>query len=254
MDEGAYWILGIQTGIANDGVYIDHGILEETRSLHPPCFFRQTKSGGSSLAKNTFVEDNFFYFPAGTMKLFDQTINTVWVDGFHPTFRQNTPFDHASSAPRLVYSGGIAPTLATFGNDTTPVTTETYLCEIFIAEPRRVLGIAMLLGTVTAGNSIYALANFEGKIVATCLSASIVGLAGGYDKRAINSPSNSGFRASPGVYYILAQFSSASARFRSHTFGLFDAGKLTGATFGTFVDFSPPGSFAANLGPVASLY
>jgi hypothetical protein len=58
-----------------------------------------------------------------------------------------------------------------------------------------------------------------------------------------------------GSYYLAAQFSSAAARFRTHAFGNFAAGKLTGPTYGTLPFFMAPSTtFAPGLGPMASLY
>jgi hypothetical protein len=57
-----------------------------------------------------------------------------------------------------------------------------------------------------------------------------------------------------GTYYVAVQFDSTSARFNSHTFGSFGAGKLTGQTYGTMPTATMPTTFTTALGPIASLY
>ena len=113
-------------------------------------------------------------------------------------------------------------------------------------------GIAILNGSAVAGNVSTMLYRATGSLVAGSLSAATAqsGTAA-YQAFACGTAS----LIPAGTYYVAVQFSSASARFRSHVLGAFGAGKITSTVAGTAPSgVSPPTTFTTNLGPIASLY
>ena len=57
-----------------------------------------------------------------------------------------------------------------------------------------------------------------------------------------------------GTYYVCLQMNGTTDRYNAHAIGNFGAGKATSTVFGTASAITPPTTFTANLGPIASLY
>lgn len=155
-------------------------------------------------------------------------------------------------APRLCHTGGQpAITTTTPGTDTTPVTTETYLAEVFVPCDCTITGLALFNGSAVAGNITVYLSNHASTNLASSASTAQSGIAG-YQL----IPFSSTYAArGPAMYFVLVQFDSTSARFRSHAIGAFGSGKLTSTTYGNFpTAFTPPTTFTASLGPIGTLY
>lgn len=154
------------------------------------------------------------------------------------------------SAPTVWHTGEMAPPTATTGTDTTPVVTETYVARVFIPLNATLTGIAILNGSLVAGNVTVALADSSGNVVASSASTAASGAAA-YQK----VPFSAAYTAKgPGEYFILLQSNNTGYRFRSHAVGVFKAGKLTAQTYGTLPAFTPPTAFTADLGPIADTY
>lgn len=151
---------------------------------------------------------------------------------------------------RTLFTGGISPSSATFGTDTTPVITETYIAEIVIPAGTTVTGIALLNGSAVAGNIKLAIADSSGLVLHETASTAASGTAA-YQRVPLTSVL---YASETATYYILLQNSSASNRFRSLPFGNFGASKKTGETYGTWTQVTPPTTFTADLGPIAGLY
>jgi hypothetical protein len=154
------------------------------------------------------------------------------------------------SAPGAYHTGETTATSTTMGTDTTPVVTEVYVARVFLDINSTLTGIALLNGSAVAGNVTAWLADSNGNPVANTASTAQSGTAG-YQQIPFTAP----YKAKgPGVYFICLQFDSTSARFRSWPLGNFLAGKLTGQVYGTLAKFTPPTTFTANVGPIASTY
>lgn len=153
-------------------------------------------------------------------------------------------------APVAWPSGGGAPATATTGTDTTPVVTETYVARVFIPLNVSLTGISILNGSAVAGNIMVALADSNGSVIASSASTAASGTAA---YQAVPFSAITPVKG-PGEYFILLQCNNTGYRFRSHAVGVFKAGKLTSQTYGTLPAFTPPTSFAADLGPIASTY
>jgi hypothetical protein len=154
-----------------------------------------------------------------------------------------------ASSPRNLHTGGMPARVSTDGTDTTPSITETYIAEVLIPDPVLLTGIALFNGSAVAGNIKLGLANALGAVVASTASTAAAG-TDGYQRVAFSAT----YWAAPGTYYVLLQCSNTGMRFNSHNFGNFGASKKTGETYGTLTTVTPPTTFTADLGPIASLY
>lgn len=154
------------------------------------------------------------------------------------------------TASTVFHSGMAAPMTTTTGTDTTPVTTETYIAEVFIPCNTTLTGVAVLNGSAVAGKMTCALYDSDGAIVATTASTDQSGTAA-YQKVPFSTVTPV---KGPAKYFVGAQFNNTSARFRTHILGNFGAAKKTGETYGTVTAITPPTTFTTALGPIASTY
>jgi len=154
--------------------------------------------------------------------------------------------------PRLCHTGGMPAQVSTDGTDTTPVATETYIAEVFIPGPGSVTvtGVSVFNGSAVAGNIAVALADSSGSVVASSASTSASG-TDAYQRVAFSAAYTA---VGPATYYVLLQSNNTGHRFNTHTFGDFGASKKTGESFGSFTTITPPTTFTAGRGPIASLY
>jgi hypothetical protein len=153
-------------------------------------------------------------------------------------------------SPRLANTGEIPAYVSTFGTDSTPVITETYICEVRLVANATVTGIAVFNGSVASGNISVALADETGAVVASSASTAMSG-TDAYQR----IPFTAAYAAKgPGTYYVLQQIDNTTARVNTHTLGNFGASKKTGETYGTFTTVTPPTTFTTGVGPVAGLY
>jgi len=154
------------------------------------------------------------------------------------------------TSARLIATGDVIPVVAATGTDTTPVVTETYIAELAVrAQGVKATGVSLLNGTLVAGNVKVYLYNAAGKVIASSASVAQAGAAA-YQRIPFSSP----IKLVPGTYYIGLQMNNTGGRFRSHLFGDFGSSKKTGEVFGTGTTITPPTTFTASLGPIASLY
>jgi hypothetical protein len=148
------------------------------------------------------------------------------------------------------------PTLASFpsttttGTDTTPVITETYIGEVYVANNCEATGVSLLNGSAVAGNVKLALYDGLGNVVAQTASTAQAGTAA---LQAVAFTAVAKIKG-PATYFVGVQCSSTSARIRTHTLGVMAAAKKAGETYGTVTPITPPTTFTTALGPIASLY
>jgi len=158
-----------------------------------------------------------------------------------------------SVSPRTFHSGGVAASSSTMGTDTTPATTTTYICEVFIPANCTVTGVAVLLGSAAAGNMTVGLADSSGAPIAAAVSASTT--AGSTPAIFLRIPFSVAYAAKgPATYWITVQTDNTSNRLRTHAWGNFGTTTQTGGTYGIRVSFSPPTTFTTNVGPICTLY
>lgn len=147
-------------------------------------------------------------------------------------------------------TGGVPAITTTQGTDTTPAITETYISAVNIGHNATITGVAILNGSAVAGNVTVALYDANGCPIAVSASTAQSGTAA-YQSIAFTAPVQV---QGPGRYYVGVQFSSTSARFRTHILGVFPAFKTTGDTYGTVIAITPASTFTTAQGPIASTY
>lgn len=156
------------------------------------------------------------------------------------------------SVTLMFHTGGRVPASATDGFDTVPSVTETYVVPIFVPCNMTTTGISILNGSAIAGNIRPYLYDSTRTIVRNGTNGAAAGPAG-YQRITWTSPANI---KGPATYWLAYQCNSVGMRFRSHIFGDFPAGKLTGTIYNTApaAGWTAPTAFAANLGPIGMLY
>lgn len=173
-------------------------------------------------------------------------VRHVYVDGQRVEVAAGNP--SVAASPRTVHTGGVPAQVSTAGTDATPAVTETYLAEIYVPTGMTITGVALFNGSAVGGNVTIGILDAAGNLLGKSASTAqantdtyqLVPLA---------------LTLTAGTYYVAAQFDSTSARFNTHVFGIFGAGKLTGQTYGTMPSGSTmPTTFTTGLGPIASLY
>lgn len=147
-------------------------------------------------------------------------------------------------------TGDAPPSTTTTGTDTTPATTETYVCRVFVPTNTRITGASLLNGSAVAGSVTAILYDYSGTPIAQSASTAQSGTAA-YQDFAFASPIDV---QGPGLYFLGFQFNNTAARFRTHTIGRFTAFKKTGETYGTATAVTNPNSFTTGVGPIASTY
>lgn len=156
------------------------------------------------------------------------------------------------AVPTVFHSGGMAPNTTTTGTDTTPVVTETYICEVFVPHNCTLTGVSVLNGSAVAGNMQISLADSAGNPIAAAQTASTAASGtAAYQKVPFVTPYAA---KGPAKYFILLQNNNVANRYRSHILGNFGASKKTAEVYGTFTVVTPPTTFTTGLGPIADLY
>jgi hypothetical protein len=173
-------------------------------------------------------------------------VRYVWVDGQRVPFNAGDALEAAGA--RMIATGNAPPRNPNAGTNTTPSPTEIYLAELFVPLGVNAAGVALFNGGAVGGNVTVGL--YDGRGIRIGMSESTP-QAGAETYQRIALP----LRLDPGMYWLAAQFSSAASRFRTHVFGNFSTGKLTGQVYGTMpIAMLPSTTFAPGLGPMASLY
>lgn len=158
----------------------------------------------------------------------------------------------SSVSPRLLATGGYPAIISTSGNDSTPSITETYVTEIWVPANMTITGVALFNGSVITGNVTVGLATAAGAPIAAAKSASTAGSGtDAYQRVPFATPYAA---IGPATYYMQVQYSSASARYNTHTVGNFGCLVQTSQVYGTLASFTPPTTFVTNVCNMASLY
>lgn len=174
------------------------------------------------------------------------------VNGTHATTGGYLPVNGLSASPRNIHTGGYPAIAAGSGNNSTPVTTETYVSEVFIPCNMTITGVSLFNGSDVTGNVTVGLADSTGAPIAAAKSASTAGLGTDAYQRV---PFAAAYAAKgPATYFIQVQYDSGTARYNTHTVGTHGVLVQTAQTYGTLASFTPPTAFVTNVGNMASLY
>lgn len=168
----------------------------------------------------------------------DQGVKVRGSTGSFKTFR-----------PANCHTGNFPAYVSTYGNDTTPVITETYIAQVDVPHACTITGIALFNGSVASGNVKVAIADDQGNILGSSASTAMSG-TDAYQR----VPLSATLDLVGGTYFVLEQIDNTTARVNTHTLGNYGASKKTGETYGTFTTITPPTTFTTAVGPVASLY
>lgn len=159
-----------------------------------------------------------------------------------------------SVAPRALHAQGQKAVTTSDGNDSTPSTTETYITSMFVPCNMTITGVKVFNGSDVTGNIRIGLANaVTGAPIAAALTATTAGSGtDAYQTIAFAAPYAA---VGPANYLVCVQYSSATARYNTHTLGTDPCIVQTGTTFGTMPTVSPlPTVFVTNIGNIMSFY
>ncbi len=158
-----------------------------------------------------------------------------------------------SAAPRALHSQGQKAVVSTDGNNSTPSTTETYITSMFVPCNMTITGVQLFNGTDVTGNVTVGLATSAGAPIAAAKSASTAG--SGTDAYQLVPFAAPYAAKGPANYLVCVQYSSATARYNTHTIGTDPVVVQTGTTYGTIPTISPlPTVFTTNVGNIMSFY
>ncbi len=176
----------------------------------------------------------------------------LMVNGIYQHTLGVAPVNGQSASPRNIHTGGYPAIAAGSGNNSTPVTTETYVSEVFIPCNMTITGVAIFNGSDVTGAMTVGLADSTGAPITAAKSASTSG--SGTDAYQLVPFATAYAAAGPATYFIQVQYNSATARYNTHTVGNHGVLVQTTQTYGTFTSFTPPTTFVTNVGNMASLY
>jgi len=158
----------------------------------------------------------------------------------------------AAAYPRGIFIGQQPPLTTSDGNNSTPSITETYVSEIFVPCNMTITGIALFNGSDVTGNVTVGLATADGTPLNAAKSASTAGSGTDAFQRI---PFATPYEAvGPATYFIQVQYSSATARYNTHTLGNHGVLVQTAQTYGTLTSFTPPTTFVTNVSNIGGLY
>ncbi len=156
--------------------------------------------------------------------------------------------------PRILPNGTILA-FASLGTSAVHVAGSWYRSEIFVPHLAQWTGINVLNGaTVGTDNLLVALYDSAGNLVANSATAGVLSAgANAFQSIAFTTPA----LLAPGRYFISVQCNGTTATTRrwAAANGGNQMTSLTAGTFGTVpATFTPPTTFTADVGPIASLY
>lgn len=166
---------------------------------------------------------------------------------------------------RAFNTGNQGAQIAADGNNSTPVSTELYVAEIFVPITVLVTGIGVFNGSDVTDNIKAAIYD----VVGTLLRATASTAGSGTDayQRIPFATDGAGAAATtivlpgPATYFIATCYAAGTSRFNTFAVGNFGAGKITALVFatnfaaaGTALTITPPTTFTTALGPIAGLY
>lgn len=157
-----------------------------------------------------------------------------------------------TNSPRLIDTCGVPATATTSGTDTAnAANTDTYVSEIYVPANVSSAGVALFNGTTQNGSVTIYLADTGGNQI---LHTNSTATAGATSYQRIPWTTTPSTVVGPGTYYLYFQNSATSNSWRTWPVGNCGTALQTSTAYGTFPTISPPTTFTANTGPIASLY
>lgn len=152
-------------------------------------------------------------------------------------------------SPRNSWTLGTPVKAAADGTDVTPAVTEEFVAEVTLPAPALVTGFAVFNGSAVTDDMMVQLYSATGKRI---VKSAAVTQAGTDALQRV--PFSAPVKLAAGTYYVGVQFDGTTSRINCHPIGNGGTVKKTSQTFGTFVDFTPPTTFTASVGPMGALY
>jgi hypothetical protein len=153
------------------------------------------------------------------------------------------------ASPRNIWTLGNPVRISTDGTDVTPAVTEEFVAEIYVPHPVYVTGFALFNGSAVTDDVMVQLYSATGKRIVKSAST----LQAGTDALQ-RVPFSAPVKLPAGTYYVGVQVDGTTSRLNCHVLANGGTVKKTGQVYGTFVDFTPPTTFTASVGPMGALY
>jgi hypothetical protein len=169
----------------------------------------------------------------------------------------------ARPSPRMFHTGNQGAQLAADGNNSTPVTTELYVAELFVPATCFATGIAVFNGSDVTDNVKVALYDSAGNLLRASASTAGSGVDSYQLVPFATGPTGAAATTvvlpGPATYYVGTCYAGTTSRFNTFAVGSFGGGKITGLVFATnfastALTITPPTTFTTALAPIASLY
>lgn len=159
-----------------------------------------------------------------------------------------------STSGRSFHTGGSAAKTATDGTDTVVgANTEINVAEIFVDANALITGVAIFNGpTVTTDKYYICLYDSAGVFLKETATAGVS--TAGADVYQLVPFTSSYAIVGPATYFIGVMVNGTTDNHHTHAVGAFATVTVTGAVFGTSQAITPPTTFVAGDGPIASLY
>lgn len=152
--------------------------------------------------------------------------------------------------PTSFHTCGQPAGVATYGVDSTPVTTEFYFAPVFIPTNMTLTGMSVFWGSASSGNAKVGLAGPDGAILATSASTAQAGTDAYQDISFTATVAVKG----PQTYWALLFMDNNTVRYNAHPafVGKCNTGKATGQVYATgFTAITTPTAVSVT-GPVMS--
>lgn len=160
---------------------------------------------------------------------------------------------NSATANTYYYTGGGPPAAATTGTDTAAINGTVFISSVVIPANSTLTGISYLLGSV-GGTDKVAVALFDsaGNVVAnSALDSSVTaGTTATFQRVPFTATYAS---KGPGLFFIGVMFNGSTAKLRTTAMAVHPTTSVS-QTFNTLVAITPPTTFTASVGPIASTY
>lgn len=169
-------------------------------------------------------------------------------------------------SPRHWNTGNQGAQLAADGNNSTPVTTELYVAEVYVGATILVTGAALFAGSVNSDNFKIGLYDINGTLLRATASTAGNTTADAYQRAAfatdgVGAAATTLVLPGPATYYLAVCFDGTTSRFNTFAVGNFGGGKITTLVYatnfaaaGTALTITPPTTFTTALAPIICLY
>lgn len=168
----------------------------------------------------------------------------------------STLLNSAQASPPYTtfWVGGISPTVATSGTDTTGIANQQWIAPVYIPANQTITGISYLIATGGTDRAIAALYSNAGVLLANSTTASagtVVGSSSTMQSLAFTAPYAA---AGPANYWVSIQTNGTTAHIRTAPVGAFFTAVQAAGGTAPLATITVPTSFTTAQAPIASTY